>query len=214
MKKLIVFITLVVTAFAQGPALQADIIVSLSDVTVNAGSTAVVTASIADTSGAPAELSAYNITLAVDTDSFPGFSFPGLSGFSSSTAVFSNFDPQTDTAGAMQNFDFLVSDSGGNLQLSATGTDLFQIEFEVAADAAPGSLLPVSFVQDPSAAGGAAPQPGFFSFSLDGTTVNGADLPGLVVNSGSVTVAAVPEPSSMALIMTVFGGLALRRRRS
>ena len=211
MKKIVVFLALAVMTLTQGSALQAEIVLELSDVTVTAGSTAVVTASIADTSGSSRVLSEYAITLNID-DTVPGFSFAGEDAFSSSTSELTTFGVQESNPAAGQNFNFGVNGSGGNLTLLATGTDLFQIEFTVDADAEVGAILPVNFVQDPSAADGAVPQPTFFSFTLDSETINGADLPGLTVNQGSITVVAIPEPSSVVIVVA-FGGIVLCRRR-
>jgi len=209
MKKLIVFFVSAMMALSQVP-LQADVIVDLSDVVVSAGSTAIVTASIADTGASPAELSAYQITLDIDTAA--GFSFAGLRAITGATTALTVFDPQESFSGADPNYDFLVNGSGGTLQLSATPIDLFQIEFSVDASAEPGAFLPVSFVPDPTVAGGVVAQPEFFSFLLDGASVNGADLPGLVVNQGSITVVGIPEPS-LAGILLAAGGLVCSRRR-
>ena len=213
MKKIVVFLALAVMTLTQGSALQAEIVLELSDVTVAAGSTAVVTASIADTSGSPRVLSEYAITLDIN-DSVPGFSFAGTSAFSSSTSVLTTFGVQESNPAAGQNFNFGVNGSGGNLTLLATGTDLFQIEFTVDADAQVGAVLPVNFVQDPSASSGTIviPQPTFFSFTLDSEAINGEDLPGLIVNQGSITVVAVPEPGSLVFVVA-FGGIVLCRRR-
>ena len=211
MKKIVVFLALAVMTLTQGSALQAEIVLELSDVTVTAGSTAVVTASIADTSGSSRVLSEYAITLNID-DTVPGFSFAGEDAFSSSTSELTTFGVQESNPAAGQNFNFGVNGSGGNLTLLATGTDLFQIEFTVDADAEVGAILPVNFVQDPSAADGAVPQPTFFSFTLDSETINGEDLPGLTVNQGSITVVAIPEPSSVVIVVA-FGGIVLCRRR-
>jgi len=215
MKKVVAFLALAVMTLTQGSVLQAEIVLELSDVTVAAGSTAVVTASIADTSGSSRVLSEYAITLDID-DTVPGFSVDGAGAFSSSTSALATFGVQESIPAAGQNFDFGVNGSGGNLTLSATGTDLFQIEFTVDADAQVGAVLPVNFVPDPSAAAGPTvfPQPTFFSFTLDSESSNGEDLPGLIVNQGSITVegVVVPEPGS-AVIVVALGGIVLCRRR-
>ena len=217
MKKFIVFLVAAMMALSQVPT-QADIVVDLSDVVVSAGSTAIVTATIADTGASPSVLSAYQLTLNVDTASpfslNPADPADPATAFSAATAALTVFDPQESFPAADPNYDFLVNGSAGSLQLSATPTDLFQIEFSVDASAAPGSFLPVSFVPAPTVVGGTVEQPEFFSFALDGVSVNGADLPGLTVNQGSITVVGVPEPSMACLLLASGLFVCSRRRRS
>ena len=217
MKKLTIILAIVV-ALAQGRNSQADIVLELSDVVVSAGSTAIVTASISDTSGAPSVLSGYNLALDIDTDTVPGFTFAGAGAITTLVPTWNNFEAVDSFS--VQNFDFRINDSGGGLPLSAALTDLFQIEFMVDAGVAPGTILPVSFNSSPTATppgGSPMPQAGLFSFTLNSTSVNGVDIPGgLAVEQGSIQVegAAVPEPSGLMLLLGSVGFAALKRRRS
>jgi hypothetical protein len=216
MKKLTIILAMVL-AFAQGRDLQAGVVLELSDVVVSAGSTAIVTASISDTSATPSVLSGYNLALDIDTDAVPGFSFAGASAITSLVPTWDNFEAADSFS--VQNFDFRLNDSGGGLPLSAALTDLFQIEFMVDAGVSPGTILPVAFNTSPSATAGGitTPQPGLFSFSLNSASVNSVDIPGgLTVDQGSIQVegAAIPEPSGLVLLLGSVGFAALKRRRS
>ncbi len=192
------------------PSVRADVVLSLSNITVNAGDTAVVSVNIADTGAVPSALSGYNIPLDITTAA--GFTFNGISSFSVVNNL-GSFAPEE--ANAVLNYDFGVSDNGAPLQLGAAPITLFEIEFGVDPGAVAGSVLPVDFEQNPGAPGN--PIPTFFSLSLDNAAVNVEDLVasgGATVSDGLITVVGVPEPSNLALAVIGLGGLVLRRRRN
>ena len=194
------------TTSAAGPGLTFE----LGDVFVTAGNTGVVTASVSAAPGLdPQILSTYNIALNIDD--LPGFTFNEITPATTDLATFSAA-PQP-----LLNFDYGISGSGGTIALGATPTALFNVLFDIAPDAVAGSVLPVSFEQNPGfeiPGGGFNPFPGSFSVTIDGVSANIADLGDTVVSNGSVTVTGVPEPSSLLLIMFAAGSLSFRRYRS
>lgn len=214
MNKIVIVLASAVLALVQVPA-HADISLQLSDVVVNAGSTATVTASIADTGPMPTVLSAYNVTL--DLTTIPGFTV-GANPISQ-LATFPAFTASTPNPAIGANFDYQIGSSGGSLALSSTPTDLFQITFGVDPSAQPGDVLPVSFELNPTATtgGNTTPLPTFFVLTLDNNTTTITDLIAnseTTIDQGSITVVGVPEPSSAALVLAIGGLAACRRRRS
>lgn len=193
------------TTSAAGPGLTFE----LSDVFVTAGNTGVVTASVSAAPGLdPQILSTYNIALNIDD--LPGFTFNEITSATTDLATFSAA-PQP-----LLNFDYGISGSSGTIALGATPTALFNVLFDIAPDAVAGSVLPISFEQNPGfeiPSGGFNPLPAF-SVTIDGVSANIADLGDTVVSNGSVTVTGVPEPSSLLLIMFAAGSLSFRRYRS
>ena len=100
-------------------------------------------------------------------------------------------------------FNFAYSGSGTGESISndpSIPTELFRFNFNIDASAAPG-LYDIT----------AVPIPGFTVFNEPGPTA----IPvGVQFDNGQIRIAAVPEPTSLAIVLLSIGGVALRRKRA
>ena len=137
-----------------------------------------------------------------------GFGSTGLSfiGFTAGP----DFASTTSTAApsSIFNFDRSFSDLqiGGGANLNLGDSLLYTMHFMVDAGAAPGTIFPV-FIQSNPTIGG-VPQTGLYSVSGPAGDATG----NVTLFDGSVTVAGIPEPGSIAVLALGVGGLILRRR--
>ena len=117
--------------------------------------------------------------------------------------VLAGFTSNINTAGLQNQLagsDIIVNTIQGNVALTTSPVLLFDLILDVAGSAPTGSF-PVDI----------ADGTGFFNVSDDNQNSLADDV---VINSGSVNIVAVPEPSSIALLIGFAGCVVMRRRRT
>ncbi|QEG20849.1 PEP-CTERM sorting domain-containing protein [Mariniblastus fucicola] len=178
---------------------SAEIIVHVGNVTVDAGTNALVQV----TATGDENLTSFDTPFDIGNDGFPNIAPTGLtlidvvSAEPFGTGLFFN---------AAENLqeDLIVNDVSlaTGVLLDSSPTLLFTMEFAVGNSVPSGTVFDLTVIRDDK-------------FVINGTSNPGPGTSPVVdVNNGSITVSAVPEPSSLALAALVVCGITLRRRRS
>ena len=196
---------------ANGQGLS-DIALTLTNEVDDAGANVNVTVSIADLEGS-SELTNFNLAIDFGSDnaSAPtaGFVFGGATVIDG----FGNLD--FDLTPVIANFDAAFDGSGTAISLGEVPTDLFSLNFEIDPSVAPATTLPISIQLTPFF--GASPFPGLTTLTLDGTSFEadalGVDETGIQITNGSITVPAIPEPTTLLPMLAAISLFTLRRKR-
>jgi hypothetical protein len=187
---------------------DAAISISIANVSVFAGTTAVVGVYASSNDGDI--ISGFNLPLDINDDGMEalptGFTLNG-SGFSN--AVYANtgldtLEPQI----TLINVDSIPTGSGTNIMLSTTPTLLFDLDVNVAGSVAAGTVVPLE-IEVP-----ASPYSPLFNVAGPDTPTVAAPVIGTPVD-GSITVVAVPEPAAIlpVALVALLGVAGSRRSR-
>lgn len=197
MKKILMYVCFAVLMCTS--AAYADVIIDIEiDPPVNAGDLASV--SFFATSNTSQQITGLNLPIDVGAD---GMGLPAELSFASAPLINAlSAVPDLNLAPAplsIDNVDGIANVVGfAPVTLSTSATLLFDLQLEVDPTAPTGSF-PISINSDGT----------FFEIAAPGGVVSRSDI---TVNSGSVNIVGVPEPTS-ALVVLACGGLVLSRRR-
>ncbi len=160
-------------------------------------------------------LTGFNLPLDVNNDgnqSLPtGFSYgsPIIN-----NAIFANTGYDTPPTAAVAGVDAIPTGSGSNVVLSSVRTKLFDLRIQTAPNVAPGTVLPISIEIPPAPFSSIFNIAGFANGNLAaGKPLVLAPTLGTPV-TGFVTVAAIPEPTTLAyLALTSAAATRLLKRK-
>ena len=190
---------------------QASVMISLDDVTVPAGSTALV--GVYATSDQGDVMSGFNLPFDINNDGYVDATGDGTSDLPAGFSL--NSPPMINMIYANAGFDLpqpqivligvdgIPTGSGADANLSGIRTKLFDLSLHVDAAAVPGTRLPLSIIV-PN-----APFQALFNIAGTNSPTVAAPVVGQPVE-GSITV-ALPEPSVVSL-SAILVGLLFRRR--
>ncbi len=202
-------ITSIFMSFSQT---RAGIVLTVDNVTVFAGQTAIVGVYATSTSGDI--MTGFNLPLDFNRDgnaSLPlGFSYesPVIA-----HAIFSNTGFDRPASIVFANVDSIPTGSGENVTLGLTPIRLFDLRVNVAGTVAVGTVLPIDIEIPPTPLQSLFNVAGYANGNLAaGKPIVFLPSPG-VAAFGSITITAVPEPSVLALIATLSSGFILKRTR-
>ncbi len=191
---------------------RADVILSIDNVTVAPGQTAVVGVYAASDSGDI--LTGFNLPLDFNNDGpsplIAGFSF-GTPTLSNILYANTNFD--IPASAALAQVDAIPTGSGASITLSAIPTKLFDLRINVAPFVAQGTVVPISIEVPQAPLSSLFNIAGFADGNIGGPRPD-VLLPTLGVPAlGSITVSVVPEPSTLGIAALSAIGVLVGRRR-